>query len=50
MNSKVKSDKQDKYDCIDEKKLRVYKLPLDVSSRRLLLAPYIGGQFLESSR
>jgi hypothetical protein len=43
MNLKVKIDKQDEYDCIDETKLRVYKLDLNVSSRRLLLAPYIGG-------
>jgi hypothetical protein len=32
MNSKVKTDKQGEYDCIDEKKLRVYKLQLNVSS------------------
>jgi hypothetical protein len=47
MNSEVKTDKQGEYDCIDEKKLRVYKLQLYVSSRRLLLAPYIGGQVSE---
>jgi hypothetical protein len=38
MNSKVKIDKQGEYACIDEKKLRVYKIQLKVSSRRLLLA------------
>jgi hypothetical protein len=47
MISKVKTDKQGEYDCIDEKKFRVYKLQLNVSSRRLLLAPYIGGQVSE---
>jgi hypothetical protein len=39
-----KIDKPGEYGCIDEIKLRVYKLSLNVSSRRLLLAPYIGGQ------
>jgi hypothetical protein len=47
MNSMVKIEKQGKYNCIDEKKLRVYKLQLNVSSHRLLLAPYIGGQVSE---
>jgi hypothetical protein len=47
MNSKVKIDKQDEYDCIGERKLRVYQLDLNVSSRRLLLAPYIGDQVSE---
>jgi hypothetical protein len=36
MNSRVKTDKQGEYDYIDEKKLRVYKLQLNVSPRRLL--------------
>jgi hypothetical protein len=43
MNSKLKTDKQGEYDYIDEKKLKVYKLQLNVSPRRLLWAPYIGG-------
>jgi hypothetical protein len=43
MNSKVRTDKQGEYDCIDETKLRVYKLGLNMFPRRLLLAPYIGG-------
>jgi hypothetical protein len=47
MNSKVKTDKQGEYDCIEEIKLRVYKLDVNVSSSRLLLAPFIGGQVSE---
>jgi hypothetical protein len=43
VNSKVNTDKQGKYDYIDEKKLRVYKLQLNVSPHQLLRAPYIGG-------
>jgi hypothetical protein len=49
MKSKIKTDKQGEFDCIDETKLRVYKLDLNVSLRRLLLAPYIGGQVSEST-
>jgi hypothetical protein len=49
MNSKVKADKQGEYDCIVETKLRVYKFDLNVSLRRLLLAPYIGGQVSKST-
>jgi hypothetical protein len=35
---KGKEDKQGEYDCIDEKKLRVYKFDLNVVLRWLLLA------------
>jgi hypothetical protein len=38
INLKVTTDKQGEYDYIDEKKLRVYKLQLNVSFRWLLLA------------
>jgi hypothetical protein len=44
MNLKVKTGKQGESNCIEEKKLRVYKFNLKLSSCWLLLAPYIGGQ------
>jgi hypothetical protein len=47
MNSKVETGKHDESNCIEETILRIYKFNLNVSSCRLLLAPYIGGQVSE---